>query len=78
MKKLLKAIGLAALVAGMLPYRIEQSKETGERTFEALLWQVRTLPNPETGRPKVSAVSIIPNRLAREYGKAAAAESTQS
>ena len=71
MKKLLKVLSIAALIASLLPYRVEQNKRTGERTFEALLWQVRTRPDYDAGKTKISAVSILPNRLARQYGKEA-------
>ena len=71
MKKLLKVLSIAALVASLLPYRMERNKCTGERLFEALLWQVRTRPDSETGITKISSVSVLPNRLARQYGKEA-------
>jgi len=71
MKKLLKILGIAAVVASLLPYRIERNQNTGERLLEALLWQVRTRPDHETGKTRISAVSILPNRLARQYGKEA-------
>ena len=71
MKKLLKVLSIAVLVASLLPYRIERNKHTGERLFEALLWQVRTRPDSETGKTRLSSVSVLPNQLARRYGKEA-------
>ena len=70
MKKIWKILGAVALVAGLVPYKAEENLETGEKTFDALLWQVRTCRNSETGKSEVTAVSIIPNRLARYHEEA--------
>ena len=40
MKKFLKVLGAAALIAGLTPYQVEKNEETGERKVKALLWQV--------------------------------------
>ena len=68
MKKIWKVLGVATLVASV-PFVIRSNPETRERIYDALLWQVRTRPNPETGKSEVTAVSILPNRLARRYGQ---------
>ena len=69
MKKIWKVLGIAAFAAS-IPFVIRSNSETGERSYDALLWQVRTRPNPETGKAEVTAVSIIPNRRARRYDEA--------
>ena len=68
MKKIWKVLGLAALAASV-PFSIRTNPETRERTYDALLWQLRTRPDPTTGKTGVTAVSILPNRLARLYGE---------
>ena len=69
MKKIWKILGSAALVAGLVPYKAEENLETGEKTFDALLWQVRTCRNSETGKSELTAVSILPTRRIR-HGEA--------
>ena len=64
MKKIWKILGVAAL-ATSIPFVIRTDPETKERTFDALLWQLRTRPNPETGKREVTAVSILPYRRIR-------------
>lgn len=39
MKKFWKTLGLTALAAALVPYRIEGDKETGALTVQALLWK---------------------------------------
>ena len=65
MKKIWKVLGIAALAAGLIPYKAEENLETGEKTYDALLWQVRTRLNAETGKSELSAVSILPTRSIR-------------
>jgi len=69
MKKLWKVLGIAALVAGVIPYKAEENLETGEKTYDALLWQVRTCRDAVTGKPALTAVSILPTRRIR-HGEA--------
>lgn len=40
MKKFWKALGLTALAAALVPYRIEGDKESGSLTVQALLWKL--------------------------------------
>ncbi len=40
MKKFWKTLGLTALAATLIPYRIEGDKETGALTVQALLWKL--------------------------------------
>ena len=69
MKKIWRVLGVAALVAGLIPYKAEENLETGEKTYDALLWQVRTCRDAETGKSALTAVSILPTRRIR-HGEA--------
>ena len=44
MKKFLKFLGAAALIAGFTPYQISGDKETGSVKVKALLWQLTSKP----------------------------------
>ena len=51
MKKLWKALGIAAAVAALAPYKVEKDDETGATNIKALLWGARYTPATEqTGR----------------------------
>ena len=39
MKAFWKILGLGALAAGLTPYKVEKNEETGERSYQALLWK---------------------------------------
>lgn len=39
MKKFLKFLGITALAAALVPYRVDKDEETGDLTLDALLWQ---------------------------------------
>lgn len=39
MKKFWKFLGITALAAAVIPYRVNRDDETGDLTLEALLWQ---------------------------------------
>jgi len=64
-KKIWKLLAIAAAAAAVIPYKAEENIETGEKTYDALLWQVRTCRNPETGKSELAAVSILPTRSIR-------------
>ena len=64
MKKVWKILGIVA-VAASVPVVFRKNPETGERTVDALLWQLTTTPDPETGKHSVS-LSIFPNRFPRK------------
>ena len=50
MKKALKVLGITALVAGLVPYKIKKDDETGELHIKALFWGVSRGPkNSEEG-----------------------------
>lgn len=44
MKKLWKALGITALAAALLPYRVRRDQENDATTIDALLWQVTRCP----------------------------------
>ena len=67
MKKVWKILAVAAAVS-MVPVVIVKTPETGEQSINALLWQVRICREPVTGKQKVTAVSIIPNRRCNDRG----------
>lgn len=39
MKKFWKILGLGALAVGLTPYKVEKNEETGESSYQALLWR---------------------------------------
>ena len=44
MKKFWKILGLGALVVGLTPYKVEKNEETGENSYQALLWRISSAP----------------------------------
>lgn len=44
MKKFWKILGLGALAAGLTPYKVEKNEETGENSYQALLWRITVGP----------------------------------
>ena len=64
MKKIWKILGVA-VAAASVPVLFRKNPETGERTVDALLWQLTTTPNPETGKRDI-AINIFPNRFPRK------------
>ena len=61
MKKIWKVLGIAA-VAATVPVMFRRNRETGESTIDALLWQLKSRPNEETGKRDFE-LNILPNRL---------------
>ena len=61
-RKYWKLLGVAAAVAAVVPVVFRKNEETGEKTVDALLWQLKTRPNEETGKRDVE-LSILPNRF---------------
>lgn len=47
MKKFWKILGLGALAAGLTPYKVEKNEETGEKSYQALLWRITSTPAGE-------------------------------
>jgi len=50
MKKLWKALGITALAATLIPYRVRKDHETGATTMDALLWQATRRPAEGEGQ----------------------------
>lgn len=44
MKKFWKILGLGALAVGLTPYKVEKNEETGESSYQALLWRITSTP----------------------------------
>ena len=65
MKKFWKILAIAAAAAAVIPYKVEENLDTGEKTWDALLWQVRARRNHTTGKSELTAVSILPTRRIR-------------
>ena len=57
-KKILKALGIAALVAAVVPYRIEKDEEKDELTVQSLLWKVTNCPHPDLEDKRTTSLSI--------------------
>ena len=64
-KKVWKILGITAAVASLVPVVFRKNDETGEKTVDALLWQLKTRPNQETGKKDIE-LSILPNRFPRK------------
>lgn len=47
MKKFWKVLSLGALAAGLTPYKVEKNEETGEKSYQALLWRITSTPAGE-------------------------------
>lgn len=47
MKAFWKVLGFAALAAGLTPYKVEKNEETGEKSYQALLWRITSTPDDE-------------------------------
>lgn len=52
MKKFWKILGLGALAAGLTPYKVEKNEETGENSYQALLWRITSTPSEEEGEKR--------------------------
>ena len=57
-KKILKTLGIAALIAAVTPYRIEKDEEKDEITCQALLWKLTNYPHPDYEDKRSTSVSI--------------------
>ncbi len=44
MKTFWKILGLGVLAAGLTPYKVEKNEETGENSYQALLWRITSAP----------------------------------
>lgn len=53
MKTFWKVLGFAALAAGLTPYKVDKNEETGESSYQALLWHGSSKPGEEGGKREV-------------------------
>ena len=53
MKKFLKVLGAAALIAGFTPYKITKDEENGGWKAKALLWQATSAPGEDGENPNI-------------------------
>ena len=53
MKKFWKILGLGALAVGLTPYKVEKNEETGEKSYQALLWKGTVGPGSENDKKNI-------------------------
>lgn len=58
MKTFWKFLGVAALAAGLAPYKIEKNEETGENSYQSLLMKVTTTLDEETGEKRRFSINL--------------------
>lgn len=58
MKKFWKVLGLGALAAGLTPYKVEKNEETGENSYQALLWRITSAPGQEEGEKRRIGINL--------------------
>lgn len=58
MKKFWKVLGLGALAAGLTPYKVEKNEETGENSYQALLWRITSAPGEEEGEKRRIGINL--------------------
>lgn len=54
MKKFWKVLGITALAAGLIPYKVEKNEETGENSYQALLWRITSAPGETADKKEIS------------------------
>lgn len=58
-----KILGITAAVATVFPFVIKSNRETGEKTYDALLWHLSLRPKTDSGSD--ITLEILPNRFSR-------------
>lgn len=58
MKNFWKVLGVAALAAGLTPYKVEKNEETGENSYQALLWRITSAPSQEEGKGRKFGINL--------------------
>lgn len=58
MKAFWKILGAAALVGTLTPYKVEKHPETGEQTYQAVLWKAVSRPDPENGAKRQLSIDL--------------------
>lgn len=54
MKKFWKILGLGALAVGLTPYKVEKNEETGENSYQALLWRITSAPGSGDNKREIN------------------------
>lgn len=49
MKTFLKVLGTTALLAAVVPVKVQKDEETGKTSYQSLLWKLNITPNGENG-----------------------------
>ncbi len=63
MKKFWKILGLGALAVGLTPYKVEKNEETGERSYQALLWRLTSAPGEDEDKRSIDVTLGLPAEL---------------
>lgn len=53
MKTFWKVLGAAALAVGLTPYKVEKNEETGETSYQALLWRITSAPGEDAAHRNI-------------------------
>ncbi len=53
MKTFLKLLGTTALLAAVVPIRVQKDEETGKTSYQSLLWKLNVTPAGEDGKTEV-------------------------
>lgn len=68
MKKILKALGITALAAAVVPCKVEKDEETGVKTYQSLLSRLRVGPGEDGEGTNISVDAlggVLPTALGR-------------
>jgi len=58
MKTIWKVLGAAALAVGLTPYKIEKNAETGENSYQSLLWRITSGPSHVEGEKRQIDINL--------------------
>lgn len=58
MKKFWKVLGITALAAGLTPYKVEKNEDTGENSYQALLWRITSAPSLDEGKGRKFGINL--------------------
>jgi len=58
MKTFWKVLGAAALAVGLTPYKVEKNEETGENSYQALLWRITSEPGKTEGEKRQIDINL--------------------
>lgn len=63
MKTFWKVLGAAALAIGLTPYKIEKNAETGENSYQSLLWRITSEPSKIEGEKREININLMEGTL---------------